>query len=66
VLRPGADVGEHIDQQPPLGGVAVGRTIPGAQVLLDETPLTAASDGGWFVIGFDRDAPSRILLRVTD
>lgn len=48
------------------GGVAVGRTIPGAQVLLDETPLTAASDGGWFVIGFDHDAPSRILLRVTD
>ena len=48
------------------GGVAVGRTAPGAEVFLDEERLTAASDQGWFVIGFDRDAPNHMRLRVSD
>lgn len=46
------------------GGVAVGQTVPGATVLLNEIPVGFASDEGWFVIGFDRDAEAAQWLRV--
>ena len=39
------------------GGFAFGRTWPRALVFVDGEALTAASDAGLFVVGFDRDAP---------
>ncbi|WP_370689753.1 M23 family metallopeptidase [Phenylobacterium sp.] len=46
------------------GGVAIGQTTPGANVFLDAEPVTRAGADGWFVIGFDRDAPARAIVRV--
>lgn len=46
------------------GGYAIGRTAPRAQVLLNGAPATQASANGWFVIGFDRDAPPPALITV--
>lgn len=46
------------------GGVAVGQTRPGAAVFLDDMPVGQASPDGWFVVGFDRDAPVGQVLRV--
>ncbi|MDP3490049.1 MAG: M23 family metallopeptidase [Phenylobacterium sp.] len=47
------------------GGVAVGRTAPDAAVFLDDSQVGLASAEGWFVIGFDRDAPAEQVLRVS-
>lgn len=47
------------------GGYAIGRTAPRATIDLDGQALTTASANGWFVIGFDRDAPPTSLLTVT-
>lgn len=47
------------------GGYAVGRTAPRAVIDLDGQVQTTASAGGWFVIGFDRDAPPTSILTVT-
>lgn len=47
------------------GGYAVGRTTPRALVDVDAQVLTTASAGGWFVVGFDRDAPAASTLTVT-
>lgn len=45
------------------GGALIGRTRPGAEVLLDGELVTQASARGLFVIGFDRDAaPAAQLL----
>ncbi|NBW11388.1 MAG: M23 family metallopeptidase [Caulobacteraceae bacterium] len=38
------------------GGFAFGRTWPRAAIHVDGEPLTAASEHGLFVVGFDRDA----------
>lgn len=46
------------------GGFAVGRTAPRATVLLNGAPVAQASAAGWFVIGFDRDAPPAALITV--
>jgi murein DD-endopeptidase MepM/ murein hydrolase activator NlpD len=46
------------------GGMVVGRTAPRAAVLLNGAPATQASANGWFVIGFDRDAPPPALITV--
>jgi len=46
------------------GGFVVGRTAPRATVLLNAAPVTQASAAGWFVIGFDRDAPPPALITV--
>jgi hypothetical protein len=44
------------------GGFAFGRTWPRAAVYVDGEPLTAASEHGLFVVGFDRDAgPSTVI-----
>lgn len=47
------------------GGYAVGRTTPRALVDVDAQVLTTASADGWFVVGFDRDAPPASTLTVT-
>ncbi|CAN5117076.1 M23 family metallopeptidase [soil metagenome] len=46
------------------GGMVVGHTAPRATVLLNGAPATQASANGWFVIGFDRDAPPPALITV--
>lgn len=46
------------------GGFVVGRTAPRAAVSLNGVPVTQASAAGWFVIGFDRDAPPPALITV--
>ena len=47
------------------GGFAIGRTAPGAKILLDGQSVTRASRAGFFIVGFDRDAPSKAVLRVS-
>ncbi|MBO9544319.1 M23 family metallopeptidase [Caulobacter sp.] len=47
------------------GGYAVGRTTPRALIDVDGLVQTTASANGWFVIGFDRDAPPASKLTVT-
>jgi murein DD-endopeptidase MepM/ murein hydrolase activator NlpD len=47
------------------GGCAVGRTTPRALIDVDGLAQTTASANGWFVIGFDRDAPPQSRLTVT-
>lgn len=47
------------------GGYAIGRTTPGAGIFLDGQAVGAASEAGYFIIGFDRDAGPRSVLRVT-
>lgn len=47
------------------GGWAVGRTAPRAVVDVDGQVLTTASANGWFVAGFDRDAPPASTLTVS-
>ena len=42
----------------------IGHTAPRATVLLNDKPATQASANGWFVIGFDRDAPPPALITV--
>lgn len=44
-------------------GLVIGRTRPNADVRLDDVPVKADADG-WFVLGFDRDAPGVAQLRV--
>lgn len=44
------------------GGFAFGRTWPRALIFVDGEALTAASDGGLFVVGFDRDAPGSVQI----
>ncbi|HYD26235.1 M23 family metallopeptidase [Brevundimonas sp.] len=46
------------------GGHALGRTWPRALVFVDGEALTAASAGGAFFIGFDRDAPASVEIEV--
>lgn len=44
------------------GGVLIGKVAPGTRVVLDERAVRVAADGS-FVIGFDRDARSRHVLK---
>nr|WP_245863909.1 M23 family metallopeptidase [Caulobacter mirabilis] len=46
------------------GGFAIGRTAPDADILLDGERLSKASGGGWFFVGFDRDAAAAATVRV--
>lgn len=45
-------------------GFAIGRTAPRARVYVDGAPIDRASAAGLFVVGFDRDAPSQVTVRV--
>lgn len=47
------------------GGYAIGRTTSRALIDVDGLVQTTASANGWFVIGFDRDAPPLSKLTVT-
>ena len=47
------------------GGYAIGLTAPGALVDVDGQVQTTAATDGWFVIGFDRDAPPQSLITIT-
>lgn len=44
------------------GGAAFGRTLAGAEILVDGKVETVASRRGRFVVGFDRDAPPEALI----
>ncbi|RZJ46909.1 MAG: M23 family metallopeptidase [Brevundimonas sp.] len=44
------------------GGHVIGRTWPRALVFVDGESLTAASADGWFIVGFDRDAPGSVQI----
>lgn len=44
------------------GGFAFGRTWPRALIFVDGEALTAASEAGLFVVGFDRDAPGSVQI----
>ena len=44
------------------GGFAFGRTWPRALIFVDGEALTAASDDGLFVVGFDRDAAGSVQI----
>lgn len=46
------------------GGHAIGRTWPRALVFVDGEALSSASEAGWFVVGFDRDAPASVEIEV--
>lgn len=46
------------------GGAAIGRTAPGAMIFIDGEEVGQASPEGWFVVGFDRDAASKLEVRV--
>lgn len=47
------------------GGWAIGRTASRALVDIDGQVQTTASADGWFVVGFDRDAPADSMMTVT-
>lgn len=57
---PGLAVSGRLEQ----GGYALGRTAPRATVLVDGVAVTQASADGWFVVGFDRDAPPSAEISV--
>ena len=44
------------------GGHVIGRTWPRALIFVDGESLTAASAEGWFIVGFDRDAPASVRI----
>lgn len=44
------------------GGAILGRTAPGAEVLVDGQALTRASRSGLFLVGLDRDAPAQVVV----
>ena len=44
------------------GGHALGRTWPRALIFVDGEALTAASAGGTFIVGFDRDAAGSVRI----
>ncbi len=57
---PGLELGGRFVQ----GGFAIGRTEPRAEVFVDGIDQGRASSDGLFVVGFDRDAPSQVDIRV--
>ena len=44
------------------GGHAIGQTWPHALIFVNGEALSAASADGWFIIGFDRDAPASVQV----
>ncbi|HYE43698.1 MAG TPA: M23 family metallopeptidase [Caulobacteraceae bacterium] len=54
----------RLEGRPVQGGYLVGRTVPGARILLDAQPVGFAGDTGAFLLGFDRDASARAVLQV--
>lgn len=61
---PGAEAGELVLEGPLVqGGLVIGQTEPGARVAVDGKGVRVSA-GGRFLIGFGRDAESRIRLSV--
>lgn len=54
----------EIDGRLVQSGFAIGRTAPRARVYVDGQFIDRASAEGLFVVGFDRDAPSRVTVKV--
>ena len=52
------------DGQFTQGGLVIGRTVPGAKVYVDGTPVRVSAAGD-FVLGFGRDAAAEVKVRVT-
>ena len=48
--------GLHLEGELVQGGLVRGQVAPGSRVRLDGRELRVSEDG-WFVLGFDRDAP---------
>ena len=46
------------------GGALIGRAAPRAEVSVDGKAVGTASASGWFVVGFDRDAPADVVVSV--
>jgi murein DD-endopeptidase MepM/ murein hydrolase activator NlpD len=55
----------HLEGALVQGGLVRGQVTPGSRVLLDGRELRLAADG-WFVFGFDRDAPATAELTIRD
>jgi murein DD-endopeptidase MepM/ murein hydrolase activator NlpD len=55
----------HLEGELIQGGLVHGQVAPGSTVQLDGRELRVSADG-WFVFGFDRDAPDRAELVVRD
>ena len=51
-----------VRSRPVQGGHVVLRTAPGAELLVDGQSVGAASPAGLAIVGFDRDAPSRLTV----
>ena len=45
-------------------GFAIGVTAPRAGVLVDSQPVVTTSTGGYFIVGFDRDASAQAAITV--
>jgi murein DD-endopeptidase MepM/ murein hydrolase activator NlpD len=64
LLGLGAEASEmHLEGALVQGGLVRGQVAPGSAVSLDGRALRVSTDG-WFVFGFDRDAPERAVLVV--
>ena len=48
------------------GGQVIGQTWPGAVIFVDGEALTSASADGWFIVGFDRDAPASVRIEARE
>jgi murein DD-endopeptidase MepM/ murein hydrolase activator NlpD len=55
-----------LDGRPQQCGFVVGRTLPGAGILVDGQKVGVASRDGVFIVGFDRDAPASAVLTLAD
>jgi murein DD-endopeptidase MepM/ murein hydrolase activator NlpD len=55
--------GLHLEGELVQGGLVRGQVAPGSRVRLDGRELRI-SEGGWFVFGFERDAPNTALLAI--
>jgi murein DD-endopeptidase MepM/ murein hydrolase activator NlpD len=56
----------HLAGQARQGGTLIGRTAPGARLIVDGAEVGEASASGLFVIGLDRDSPREVRVSVTD
>jgi murein DD-endopeptidase MepM/ murein hydrolase activator NlpD len=54
----------ELDGRLAQSGFAIGRTAPRARVYVDGKFIDRASADGLFVVGFDRDAPSQVTVKV--
>lgn len=48
------------------GGHVIGQTWPGAHIFVNDEALATASARGRFIVGFDRDAPTSVVVEARD